>query len=210
MSAHSPLLSHYRVHSYTDRYYKCGSTAGTRGSQEDPAIKERPSTLRKGGVGWAMTSKGILDEVQEREKAAKKAEMAKATRAKRPAPEPGPITPVPVRVHPRVRSQFVDTPTRILRPATRSFPRLNYSLPPPTELQDDSDLESLPHICCFFRLGIAHRIPEEPPSWVLQEDMLLQISNSTPSSSPAFANRLLQSVLLLWFLWDLVHVFGVW
>ena len=39
----------------------------------------------------------------------------------------------------------MDAPTMILRSATRTVPRLNYSLPPPSasELQDKSDLESL-------------------------------------------------------------------
>ena len=120
------------------------------------AVKKiRPSKkdlrhLGKGNFAGVMTGKGILDKMEERdkkdrEKVAKKAE--KATRSKKPAPRPASVTPVPVRVHPgpRARFQLTDTPTRILRSATRSIPRLNYSLPPPTasELQDDSDLESL-------------------------------------------------------------------
>ena len=110
--------------------------------------------LGKGNLTGVMTGEGILDVMQEcdkkdslREKAVKKAE--KATCAKKPAqaaPTSGPITPVPVRVCPpsRVRFQLIDTPTRILRSATRSIPRLNYFLPPlpACELQDNSDLES--------------------------------------------------------------------
>ena len=76
-----------------------------------------------------MTGKGMLDEMEERdkdrEKAAKKAE--EATRSKKPVPRPTPVTPVPVRVHPgpRVHFQLTDTPTRILRSATRSITRLD-------------------------------------------------------------------------------------
>ena len=119
--------------------------------------KIRPSKkdlrhLGKGNLAGVMTGEGILDMMQEhdkkdREKSAKKAENA--AHAKEPtqaAPASGPITPVPVRVCPpsQVRFQLMDTPTRILRTATRFIPRLNYFLPrlPASELQDDSDLES--------------------------------------------------------------------
>ena len=142
--------------------------------------KIRPSKkdlrrLGKGNFAGVMTGKGILDEMEERdkkdrEKAAKKTE--KTTRSKKPAPRPASVTPVPVRVHPgpRVRFQLTDTPTRILRSATRSIPRLNYSLPPPTasELQDDSDLESLTSAAssdCKYRprtTAVPGEIPNTP------------------------------------------------
>ena len=151
------------------------------------AVKKiQPSTkdlrhLGKGNLAGVMSGEGILDAMQERdkkdsEKAAKKAEKAKATRAKKPtraAPAPRPITPVPVRVHPpsRVRFQLMDTPTRILRSATRSVPRLNYSLPPlpASELQDDSDHESFISAASSDweyrpRTSTAHPAPEEIPN----------------------------------------------
>ena len=39
-----------------------------KGSQEDPAIKERPSTLGKGNLAELMAGEGILDAMQERNK----------------------------------------------------------------------------------------------------------------------------------------------
>ena len=123
-------------------------------------IRPSKKDLRRLGKGNLMASEGILDAMQERDKNREKA--ANAEKATRTKPSPRPITPVPVRVHPpsRVRFQLLDAPTRILRSATRFVPRLNYSLPPSTasELQDDSDLESLisaassgntaPHLYC--------------------------------------------------------------
>ena len=97
--------------------------------------------------------------------------------------------------------QLMDTPTRILRPETRSIPRLSYSLPPLTasELQDNPGLESLVSAASSGwpyrpRASTAHPVPEENPSagyTSSQEAKLLQTGYSTPPSSTAFANRLL-------------------
>ena len=124
--------------------------ANAEAQQVREAVKKiRPSKkdlrhLGKGDLAGVITGEGILDVMQEcdkkdREKAAKKA--GKTACVKKPAqaaPAPGPITPVQVRVRPpsrvrplsRVRFQLMDTPTRILRSATRSISRLNYFLPP--------------------------------------------------------------------------------
>ena len=131
--------------------------ANTEAQRVQEAVKKtRPSKkdlrhLGKGNLAGVITGESILDVMQERDKKdrEKAAKAEKATRAKKPAqaaPAPGPITSVPVQVHPssQVRFQLMDTLTRILRSATRSIPRRNYFLPPlpASELQDDSDLES--------------------------------------------------------------------
>ncbi|KAF8244689.1 hypothetical protein K440DRAFT_8746 [Wilcoxina mikolae CBS 423.85] len=105
--------------------------------------------LGKRNVAGVMTGENILKEMKAREEKEKEKAVKKGSRTKKAVPAvpptstPSRSTPVtPSR--PKVRFPLHETPSiRILRSAIRSIPQPNYYLPPVTELEDNSDAESL-------------------------------------------------------------------
>ena len=89
--------------------------------------------MGKGDISGVLTEEGTLKNMEEGEKTAKNKKGAaskKQTQARAPACTPStprlpPLTPRRCQVF----SQLEDMPTRALRSASRSVPRLNYYLP---------------------------------------------------------------------------------